>query len=77
MRHSPVTPETPHFNADDEAALYHFQDTHQIEEGGRYKVRVPKTADPSSLGESRHIAVKRFLQKERSLKKKDKLEDFN
>ena len=36
-----------------------------------------KTADPSSLGESRHIAVKRFLQNERSLKKKDKLEDFN
>ena len=70
------TPETPHLNADDEAALYHFQDTHQIEEDGRYKVRVPKTADPSSLGQSRHIAVKCFLQNERSLKKKDKLEDF-
>ena len=71
------TPETPHLNADDKAALYHFQDTHQIEEDGRYKVRVPKTTDPSSFGESRHIAVKRFLQNERSLKKKDKLEDFN
>ena len=71
------TPETPQLSNNDEIALYHFRDTHKIEKDGRYKVEVPRIADTPTLGESRHIAIKRFLQNERSLKKRGKLDEFN
>ncbi len=71
------TPETPKLNSTDEATVYHFQDTHQVMEDGRYKVRVPRKADAPLLGESRKTAIKRFLQNERSLKRKRKLQEFN
>ncbi len=68
------TPETPKLKSTDEATVYHFQDTHQVMEDGRYKVRVPRKADAPLLGESRKTAIKRFLQNERSLKRKRKLQ---
>ncbi len=64
------TPETPHLTTEDETTLYHFQDTHEVEEDGRYKVRIPKKPDAPSLGESRNIVLKRFLQNERSLQRR-------
>ncbi len=71
------TPETPTFNAVDEAAVYHFSDTHSIEEDGRYKVRLSRITNPPELGQSRHLALKRLQQNEKSLAKKGKLNEFN
>ncbi len=71
------TPEAPKLDPADEAAVHHFEDTHIIAEDGRYKVRLPKCSDVSTLGQSRQAAYKRFIQNERSLEKRGKLSDFN
>jgi len=61
----------------DEVAVYHFSDTHSIEDDGRYKVRLPRISNPPELGQSRHLALKRLQQNEKSLAKKEKLSEFN
>ena len=55
----------------------HYKDTHQYdEEQKRYIVRLPKSEDPPSLGESRTQAINRAGANERSLIKKGKLQSF-
>ncbi|XP_041981003.1 uncharacterized protein LOC121734457 [Aricia agestis] len=44
-----------------------FEQTTSRDSNGRYSVALPFKADPASLGESRHIAERRFLSLERRL----------
>lgn len=45
-----------------------FMNTHTRDESGRYTVTIPMRANAPSLGASRDVALKRFLQLERKLK---------
>ncbi len=60
-----------------DSATKQFKETVTINEDGRYIVKLPRVDDPPSLGSSRKMAVSRSIQNERSLKKKNKLKDFN
>ena len=71
------TPESPSLSANDEKAIFHFNDTHQIQPDGRYKIKLPRSDHPPTIGQSRHTAVRRFQQNEKSLARKDKLKAFN
>lgn len=42
----------------------HFMENTRRDESGRYVVRIPINPDAPKLGESRHIALRRFLQME-------------
>ena len=44
------TPESPMLKPAEEATLYHFNDTHQVEAGGWYKVQLPTIPNPPDLG---------------------------
>ena len=55
----------------------HYKDTHYYDESQkRYVVRLPKSEDQPSLGESRTQAINRAKANERSLLKKGKLQQF-
>ena len=69
-------PDEPIMLTEDIRALEHFEDTHSRHSDGRYIVKLPRKEHPPDLGSSRNMAVKRFLQNERSLKRKDKLSQF-
>ena len=71
------TPESPSLSANNEKAIFHFNDTHQIQPDGQYKIKLPRSDHPPTIGQSRHTAVRRFQQNEKSLARKDKLEAFN
>ncbi len=45
-------PNAPKLNPADEAVVHHFEDTHIIAKDGRYKIRLPKCSDVSTLGQS-------------------------
>ena len=64
------TPESHKLSLDDEAALFHFLDTHQIHSDGRYIIQLPMMSDAPAVGESRHIALQHFKQNEKSLEKR-------
>ncbi len=70
-------PDAPQLTPMDEAAVSHFHDTIQTTEDGRYSVCLSRPDNSPSLGESRNMAAKRFLQNEKSLTRKDKLREFN
>ncbi len=70
-------PESDTFSAADHSALQHFDDHYQILPEGRYSIALPRVDNPLPLSDSRNIALHRFLQNERSLTKKGKLQDFN
>ncbi len=70
-------PDTLKLDLADEAVVHHFEDTHSIQSNGRYVVRLPRKTDAPELGTSRHIAHRRFLQNEKSMERKGKLQDFN
>ncbi len=70
------TPETQHLSIEDEEVTQHFLDTHSRDKDGRYIVRLPRIPQPPPLGTSRNLAVRRANQNEKSLKKKDKLSEF-
>jgi len=71
------TPYIPALNSADETFFYHFKNTHTVEKNGRYQVRLLMMNCSPSLGESKTSSIKRFLQNERSLKKRGKIEEFN
>ena len=58
----------PQLSPDEEKAVTHFKETHHILPDGRFCVQLPRHSDPPALGVLRPIALKRFLQNERSLK---------
>ncbi len=55
-------PESDTFSAADHSALQHFDDHYQILPEGRYSVALPRVDNPLPLGDSRNIALHRFLQ---------------
>ena len=54
----------------------HFVKTHRRDEQGRFIVLLPMKLERTPLGESRSLAVKRFLSLERALQSKDEFEQF-
>lgn len=62
---------------DEEQAVEHFLDTHQRDPvEGRFIVRLPRKEVAPPLGESRLIAVRRYLRNEKSLKAKGQWDKF-
>ena len=71
------TPELSHLQPEDEEVTQHFLDTHYVDEDGRYVVKLPRIHNPPELGTSRNLAMRRYLQNDRSLNKKGKSAEFN
>jgi len=55
----------------------HFNETHSIDKDGRYIVKLPRIANPPTLGTSKHLAITRHKQSQRSLVRKGKVREFN
>ena len=60
----------------DQLAVNHYLDHYHRLLDGRYSVKLPRKDPTPTLGESRSQALKRYLQNERSLKKRNQLEPF-
>ena len=58
----------PTLSIEERAVMKHFGDQHRRDDIGRLIVPLPRKPDVAPLGESRSIAVKRFLTVEWSLK---------
>ena len=56
-----------HFTPEEKAVMTHFQNHHTRLDDGRFMVPLPKKSGCKSLGESRSLAVRRFISFERSL----------
>jgi len=54
---------------EERACETHFMQTHKRDDNGRFVVNIPLKQDPSSLGESFHIAKKRLINLESKLHK--------
>ncbi|XP_050076085.1 uncharacterized protein LOC126563480 [Anopheles maculipalpis] len=65
----------PSPKADDEVCLEHFQRTHERTKEGRYVVRHPFNERKRELGDSREMALRRFLALERKLEKQPDLKE--
>lgn len=61
--------------ADEEMCVEHFRRTHQRTEEGRYMVQHPFNDHKRELGDSREMALRRFLNLERKLDKQPKLKE--
>ena len=66
----------PPLSADDQAVVEHFHSFYDRDEAGRFIVPLPKKSNVEALGESRSLAVRRFLWLEMSLHSKNKFEEF-
>ncbi len=54
----------------------HFKATHHRDDAGRFIVALPMRSRAKPLGESRSLAVRRFLSLEKSMRAKQQFEDF-
>ncbi len=70
-------PNSSSLSTDETAVVQHFQDSHNRGPDGRYTVELPRIGNPPELGKSRAQAVRRFQQNEKTLRRKNKLCDFN
>ena len=66
----------PALSIDERIVIDHFVKTHRRDEQGRFIVPLPMKLERTPLGESRSLAVKRFLSLERALRSKDEFEQF-
>ena len=64
-------------SADEQHVLSHFQREHRRDVCGRFIVPLPWNSEEKPLGESRSLAVRRFLSLERSLQLKDRFQAFS
>jgi len=62
---------------EDEEVKQHFLDTHQIDTDGRYIVKLPRISNPSALGSSPNLAMRRCIQNSKSLTRKRKAAEFD
>jgi len=62
---------------EDQLTMEHFADTHEVNEQGRYVVKLPRVPDPPKLGDSHGMAVRRFEQNECSLRRRGLINKFN
>ncbi|VEN44957.1 unnamed protein product [Callosobruchus maculatus] len=60
-------------SAEEEMCERHFRENTCITKEGRYMVALPLKGDPSTLGDSRSLATKRFFQLEKRLLKNENL----
>ncbi len=70
-------PAVSRYSPEEESALHQFRHTVQVQADGRYSVSLPRVDNPPALGKSRKMATSCFINNERSLKKKDRLQSFN
>ncbi len=70
-------PDSSSLSTDETAVVQHFQDSHNRGPNGRYTVELPRIGNPPELGESRAQAIRRFQQNEKTLRRENKLCDFN
>ena len=66
----------PTFSTEERNVMEHFKRNHSRDETGRFVVPLPRRPDVTPLGESRLIAVKRFIAVERSLESSGRSRDF-
>ena len=66
----------PALSIEERAVVRHFEATHSRDALGRFIVHLPRKDDCPELGESRTMALKRFMNLERSLKAKGQFEEF-
>ena len=66
----------PTLSPQEQSVVSHFQSYHRRDEEGRFVVPLPRKPDAKPLGESRSQAVRRFLSLERSLRAKDRFQEF-
>ena len=66
----------PTLSNEERAVMKHFIEQHRRDDIGRFIVPLPRKPDVAPLGESRSIAVKRFLTVERSLKANGRAQEF-
>lgn len=71
----PPRKETP-LSMEDQSVMNHFKQSYRINQG-RFVVPLARRSDSNPLGESRSQAVRRFMNLERSLKKKGQFEQLD
>ena len=67
----------PSLSLEERAVVSHFHKHHSRNDEGRFVVPLPRSDKAKPLGESRSIAVRRFLALERSLKSKKQFEGLD
>ena len=70
------TLQQPIFCAEEKTVVKHFEETHTRDEVGRFVVPLPIKEDVYPLGETRALAVRRFLSLEGSLHLNGKFDAF-
>ena len=68
--------ESPPLSPEEKLVMNHFQNNHYRDETKRFIVPLPKKEGLEPLGESRGMAVRRFLSLEKSLWSKGQFEEF-
>ena len=66
----------PALSIEEKAVVSHFEATYSRDELGRFIVHLPRKDDCPKLGESCTMAVKRFINLERSLRAKGQFDEF-
>ena len=69
-------PHQPSLTIEEKTVQQHFDTAHIKDENGRYIIPLPRKENVTPLGDSRALAVKRFLSLERSSKASGKSHDF-
>ena len=67
----------PSISVDEQSVVTHFQRAHSRNEAGRFIVPLPRKPDVKPLGESRSLAVRRFLSLECTLHSKGRFQDLS
>lgn len=71
MENTPLSPAIPQLSKDEEYCENHFIESTVRQKDGRFCVKLPfRVASEDALGESYHIAKRRFLNLERKLNTK-------
>lgn len=65
-----------HLSLDEEQALKHFEEHVKRDADGRYYVSLPRKCPTPQLGKSKAAAIRRYLNNERSLKKRGQWQSF-
>ena len=69
--------QSPSYSLEEQAVMDHFHANHSRDKEGRFIVPLPKKTGASPLGETRSMAVRRFLSLERSLHSKGNFHSFD
>ena len=66
----------PTLSIEEKSVMNHFENTHRRDDSGRFIIPLPMRSHARPLGESRSLAVRRFLSLERSMRAKQQFQDF-